>query len=77
MSLLITIPGVGRFKPLKAGKIHLRCRRSKQTRSNMDRYEHDLPNSAVLVSNYCDRCDTGGEFEDIAYFTIEGTELLP
>lgn len=74
---LITIPGVGRFKPLKAGRIHLKCRRCKATRSNMARAEHDDPAAVVMVLNYCPRCDKGGEFEDVAYFDAAGKELQP
>lgn len=75
MSTLVEIHGIGRFKPLKNGRIHIRCSRCKATRSNMARSEWDHPEAAVMVTNFCPRCDKGGEFEDAAYFSATGKEL--
>lgn len=74
---LVTIPGVGRFKPAKSGHIHLKCRRCKATRSNMARADWDHPDAVAMVLSYCPRCDKGGEFEDVAYFDADGKELSP
>lgn len=74
---LVTIPGIGRFKPHKAGRIHLKCRRCKATRSNMARSEWDHADAVVMVVNYCPRCDKGGEFEDVSYHDAAGKELQP
>lgn len=76
MSKLITIPGIGRFHPLKPGCIHMRCRRCKKTFSNVPRTFYDNPNAAVCVMSYCDRCDTGGEFESSWYYDAAGKELV-
>lgn len=75
-SALVTIPSVGRFKALKPGCIHLKCRRCGKTRSNMARGEYDDPRAVAMVMAYCDRCDTGGEFEDVRYYDATGVELM-
>lgn len=77
MSALVTIPTIGRFQPLKSGHIHIRCRRCKKTRSNVARAEWDHPDAVVAVFNYCDRCDEGGEFEDVVYHDAQGQEIPP
>lgn len=74
---LIDIPSIGRFKALKNDRIHMRCQRCKATRSNMPRTPYDLEGAAVMVTNYCPRCDKGGDFEDCRYFTIKGEEIQP
>lgn len=72
---LVAVGTLGRFKPLKPGKIHLRCSRCKNTRSNMARSDFDPAGAAVMVLNYCPRCDTGGGFEDVAYYDRNGVEI--
>lgn len=72
---LVAIGAVGRFKPLKVGKIHLKCSRCKNTRSNMDRSDFDPTNAAVMVLNYCPRCDRGGGFEETTYYDAHGKEI--
>jgi hypothetical protein len=74
---LESIGSIGRFKPLKPGKIHLRCARCKNTRSNMARSEFDPANAAVMVLNYCTRCDKGGGFEETTYYSSAGVEISP
>jgi hypothetical protein len=74
---LVAVGNVGRFKPLKPGKIHLKCRRCKNTRSNMARSDSDPARAVVMVLNYCPRCDRGGEFEDVAYYDASGAEIDP
>ena len=71
----VAVGTLGRFKPLKPGKIHLRCSRCKNTRSNMARSDFDPAGAAVMVLNYCPRCDTGGGFEDVAYYDRNGVEI--
>jgi hypothetical protein len=73
---LIQIPKIGRFKPLKSGKIHMKCFKCKLTRSNMPRESFDPINAAVLMSNFCCRCDKGGEFESIEYYDINGKIII-
>lgn len=72
---LVTIGAVGRFKPLNPGKIHLKCSRCKNTRSNMERSDFDPANAAVMVLNYCPRCDKGGGFEETTYYDANGKEI--
>lgn len=72
---LITIPGIGRFQPLKPGHIHMRCAKCYKTRSNVARSQFDFENAAVLVMSYCDRCDKGGGFEEAWYYDLSGKEL--
>lgn len=74
---LTTIGSVGRFKPLKPGKIHLKCRGCGNTRSNMDRSNFDPPTAAVMVLNFCPRCDKGGGFEETTYYDSAGVEIRP
>jgi hypothetical protein len=75
-SALVTVGSVGRFKPLKPGKIHLKCSRCKNTRSNMARSDFDPANAAVMVLNYCPRCDRGGGFEETTYYDANGKEIF-
>ncbi len=72
---LVAIGAVGRFKPLKPGKIHLKCSRCKNTRSNMARSDFDPATAAVMVLNYCPRCDKGGGFEETTYYDANGKEI--
>ncbi len=72
---LVAIGDIGRFKPIKPGKIHLKCRRCKNTRSNMARADFDPVNAVVMVMNYCPRCDRGGEFESVEYYDAAGREI--
>lgn len=69
------IGSIGRFKPLKPGKIHLSCSRCKNTRSNMARSDFDPADAAVMVLNYCPRCDKGGGFEETTYYDAHGKEI--
>lgn len=73
---LVAIGEIGRFKPLNPDKIHLRCRRCKNTRSNMARADFDPANAAVMVVSYCPRCDKGGEFESVTYHDAAGVEIV-
>ena len=75
-SALRAIGSVGRFKPLKPGKIHLKCSRCKNTRSNMARSDFDPADAAVMVLNYCPRCDKGGGFEETTYYDATGKEIF-
>jgi len=75
-SALVTVGSVGRFKPLKPGKIHLKCSRCKNTRSNMARSDFDPADAAVMVLNYCPRCDKGGGFEETTYYDATGKEIF-
>lgn len=72
---LVSIGTIGRFKPLKPGKIHLKCGRCGNTRSNMDRADFDPESAVVMVLNYCPRCDKGGGFEETAYYDAHGKEI--
>ncbi len=72
---LVAIGEIGRFKPIKPGKIHLKCRRCKNTRSNMARADFDPINAVVMVMSYCPRCDRGGEFESVEYYDAVGREI--
>lgn len=72
---LVKIPGIGQFQTLKPGCIHMRCSRCNKTRSNVRRSEFDLEGAAVIVTNYCDRCDSGGEFGESWYFDSRGKEI--
>lgn len=72
---LVAIGTVGRFHERKPGKIHMRCRRCKLTRSNMPRSEFDPANAVVMELNYCPRCDKGGGFEETTYYDAAGTEI--
>ncbi len=72
---LVTIGKIGRFHPLKTGKIHMRCRRCKYTRSNMEREDFDPENAVVMVGNFCPRCDKGGDFEEFIYYDSQGEEI--
>ncbi len=74
-SALVTVGSVGRFKPLKPGKIHLKCSRCKNTRSNMARSDFDPADAAVMVLN-CPRCDKGGGFEETTYYDANGKEIF-
>jgi hypothetical protein len=56
------------FKPLKPGRIHVRCPVCGRKLSNMARGEDD-PSSAVLAETWCPRCvgsdyDSGTDFFD-------------
>lgn len=72
---LVAIGEIGRFKPTQPGKIHLRCRRCKATRSNMPREQFDPVNAVVMALSYCPRCDKGGEFEETTYYDANGKEI--
>lgn len=72
---LVEIPNVGKFRPLKDGKIHMKCSRCGLTRSNVNRSEFDLPKAAVIVMNFCPRCDKGGGFEESWYYDVDGKEI--
>ena len=73
----IRIANVGLFTPPEPGKIHIACRRCKQTKPNIDRTAFDFEGAAVVVMNYCDRCDKGGGFEDSEYFDYAGKVITP
>lgn len=75
-SALVAVGSVGRFKPLKPGKIHLKCSRCKNTRSNMARSDFDPADAAVMVLNFCPRCDKGGGFEETTYYDATGKEIF-
>lgn len=75
-SNLMVINTIGRFKPLKPSKIHIKCRRCGKTLSNIDRSDYDPENAVVMVLSYCPSCDKGGEFEETTYYDINGKEII-
>lgn len=68
-------PEKWKFKPLRDGKIHMRCLRCGSTRSNMDRSQFDPPAAVVMALNYCPRCDRGGGFEETTYYDACNKEI--
>ena len=70
----VILPG---FKPLKPGKIHLRCYECHRLRSNMRREEGDPP-TAVVAEILCPKCcdDLGAMEPETSYLNQEGNELF-
>lgn len=75
MSRSIAVGQIGRFHAHKEGCIHIKCRRCGKTRSNIKRSSFDHPDAVVILMSYCDRCDTGGEWEETEYFDKDGKAL--
>ena len=55
------------FRPLKAGRIHLRCPKCGRKQSNMPRMPYDPPR-AVLVEIFCNQCGAGGKTDFSGYY---------
>ena len=61
------------FKPLKTGRIHLKCPTCKRKMSNSPRAEDDPPKAALMVTE-CQEC-ASGHFDDPTYYDAAGKEL--
>ena len=63
------------FKPLKPGRIHLRCPSCGRKQSNMPRHpEHDHP-TAFLAEVLCPNCDAGTKDAGTDFYDKRGREL--
>jgi hypothetical protein len=63
------------FKPLRPGRIHLRCPGCGRKQSNMPRHpEHDHP-TAFMVEILCDNCGAGCKEGSLDYYDKRGRAL--
>jgi hypothetical protein len=59
------------FRPLKPGRIHLRCPHCRRKMSNMARADHDPPR-AVVCELPCPKCSQGCKEPPSYYYDAEG-----
>lgn len=71
-SHLLTLRTQG-FKPIRPGRIHLRCPRCGRKQSNMPRAPLDPP-KAFLLEVFCD-CIQGGKDDFSGYYDAKGRPL--
>lgn len=64
------------YRPLRPGRIHLRCPRCGRKQSNTPRREWD-PADAVLAETGCLKCGQGGKDNETCYFAADGQEIDP
>jgi hypothetical protein len=62
------------YKPLKAGRIHLRCPKCGRKMSNGPRADYD-PLEAVLIETHCENCCGDDKDSTIDYFAADGSPL--
>lgn len=55
--------------------IRLRCSRCKQTMLVRRNPDIDPPSAATCVTSFCNKCESGGEFDLIHYFDTHGKEV--
>lgn len=62
------------FRPLRSGRIHLRCPKCGRKQSNMARYDCD-PADAALAEVHCPKCASGSKDPGTQYFDASGREV--
>jgi hypothetical protein len=62
------------FKPLREGRIHLRCPSCGRKMSNMPRDVYDPP-LAMLMEVCCDRCSAGCKIDGGDYYDASGLSV--
>ena len=64
------------FKPLRDGRIHVRCPQCGRKQSNAPRDELDPP-AATLVEIPCPNCGAGCKIDEGDYYDVRGREVSP
>lgn len=62
------------FRPLRPGRIHMRCPRCGRKQSNVVRQKFDHP-TAFMFEELCDKCDHGCKDIVPDYFDKRGRRL--
>lgn len=62
------------FKPLKSGRIHVRCPKCGRKISNSPRADYD-PAEAMLIETHCPKCCGDDKESSVEYFASNGDYL--